>query len=625
MIDALGDAATGEAPYAFLEDEDFARVRFSGDSGDGMQLTGTQFADSAALEGHDLATFPDFPAEIRAPVGTTFGVSTFSINFGATDIFTAGDRPDVLVAMNPAALKVNAKDLRPGGLVIADATQFTAKNLQKAGYAANPLEDGSLSAFRLLAIDISRLTLEAVKGAGLSQSDSLRCKNMWVLGLLLWLFSRERGGIENWLERRFAKTPALLQANRAAFHAGHAYGETAELELTVKRYRLAPAALAPGEYCTLTGTEATAWGLLAGARLAGLRLFLGSYPITPASGILHLLSGMKGYGVLTFQAEDEIAAVCAALGAAYGGALGVTTSSGPGIALKTEALGLAVATELPLVVVNVQRGGPSTGLPTKTEQADLYQALWGRNGDTPLPVLAAASAGDCFDCAIEAVRIATRYMTPVLLLTDGYLANAAEPWRFPDLGRLSPFPARFHTDPEGFHPFRRDPETLARVWAVPGTPGLEHRIGGIERDYDSGHISYDPANHQRMTDARRNKILGIARSLPAQNVALGPERGRLVVVGWGSTFGPIQVAVQRALAAGKSVAHVHLRHLWPLPANLGALLANYERVLVPEMNTGQLATLLRAQYLVDAESLSKVTGQPFRIAEIAAAIDRLLG
>lgn len=607
--------------YAFLEHEDYARVRFSGDSGDGIQLTGTQFSDSAALEGHDLATFPDFPAEIRAPVGTTFGVSSFSINFGSTEIFTAGDRPDVLVAMNPAALKVNVKDLRPGGLIIADAGEFVAKNLTKAGYASNPLDDESLSAYRIITIDISRLTLEAVKDHGLAKSDALRCKNMWVLGLLLWLFSRDRDPIEHWIERRFAKEPSVRDSNRAALRAGHAYGETTELSASVRRYRIGPAKLPPGEYCTLTGTEATAWGLLAGARLAGLRLFLGSYPITPASGILHLLSGLKRFGVITFQAEDEIAAVCSALGASYGGAIGVTTSSGPGIALKTEAIGLAVATELPLVVVNVQRGGPSTGLPTKTEQADLFQALWGRNGDAPVPVLAASSATDCFDCAIEAVRIATRYMTPALLLTDGYLANAAEPWRLPDLDAIEAFPAAFHTDPDGFHPFRRDSDTLGRVWAVPGTPGLEHRIGGLERDYDSGHISYDPANHQRMTNVRRDKILGIARSLPLQRVALGPERGRLLIVGWGSTFGPIQVAVRRALAAGQSVAHVHLRHLWPLPTNLADLLGNYERVLVPEMNTGQLATLLRARYLVDAESLSKVTGQPFRIAEIAAAID----
>ena len=594
-------------------------VRFAGDSGDGMQLTGTRFTEAVALAGNDLATFPDFPAEIRAPTGTTYGVSAFQINFGARQIRTAGDAPDVLVAMNPAALKVNLKDVRAGGTVIVDAGTFKDRDLKKAGYAVNPLGDGSLDGYRLVALDISKQTLEAVKPIGLSQKDALRCKNMWTLGLVYWMYDRDREASAQWLKRRFAKRPEIAEANIAAMNAGHAFGETAELP-GMEGFAVAKAKIAPGLYRTVTGAEALSWGLVAGTRLAGVRMVFASYPITPASSLLHTLASLKHFDVETFQAEDEIAAACAAIGASYAGALGVTSSSGPGVALKTEAIGLAVGVELPLVVVNSQRAGPSTGMPTKTEQSDLYQAVYGRNGDSPLVVLASHSPGDCFDVAIEAVRLATKYMTPVMLLTDGYIANAAEPWPIPDISRYRPFPVRFHTEPEGFQPFLRDPETLARVWVKPGTPGLEHRIGGLEKSYDTGHISYDPENHQRMTDVRSGKIRGIAADIPPQMVEQGESRGRLAVVGWGSTYGPISRAVSNMRERGLSVAHIHLRHIWPLPGNLGELLAGYEKILVPELNTGQLLTLLRAEYLVPAEGLNKVTGQPFKIAELEAAI-----
>ncbi len=597
-----------------------AVVRFAGDSGDGMQLTGGQFTLATALAGNDLATFPDFPAEIRAPIGTTFGVSAFQINFGAREIKTAGDLVDVLVAMNPAALKVTLKDVKPGGLLIVDKGAFSEKNLEKAGYKANPLADGSLAGFRVLEVDMSAQTLEAVKPSGLGKKDALRCKNMWALGLIDWMFDRPRQPTVDYLQRRFGKEPAILEANLAALAAGHAFGETAELGGDHLAYSVPKAEIAPGLYRNVTGTEALAWGLVLGGQLARLPLWFCGYPITPASALLHTLAGMRNFEVATFQAEDEIAAVAAAIGASYAGSLGVTSSSGPGLALKTEAIGLAIACELPLVIVNSQRGGPSTGLPTKTEQSDLYQAVWGRNADAPLPVIAARSPGDCFDCAVEAVRLATRYMTPVILLTDGYLANASEPWKIPSLADYAPFPVSFRQDPAGFSPFLRDPETLARAWAKPGTPGLEHRIGGIERDYDTGNISYEPENHHRMTKTRAAKIDGIARDIPPQGVEQGPAGGEIAVVGWGSTFGPISRAVGNLLAKGHSVAHIHLRHIWPLPANLGALLKGYRRVLVPEMNNGQLVTLLRAQYLVPAEPLTKIAGRPFRITEIEDAI-----
>lgn len=612
------EAAAHPAPEAVV-------VRFAGDSGDGMQLTGGQFTLSTALAGNDLATFPDFPAEIRAPQGTTFGVSAFQINFGSTAIETAGDAPDVLIAMNPAALKTNVGVLKEGGLIIADEGEFGARNLAKAGYEVSPLTDGSLARWQLLSFNISQLTLDAVKPFGLGNKEALRCKNMWTLGLALWMFDRDRTPIIEWLKSKFAKAPELAEANIAALNAGHAYGETAELTGPMKQHSIAPAPAEPGLYRTVTGAESISLGLVAGVQLAGVKMFFGGYPITPASAILHHLSRLKEFGVTTFQAEDEIAAVASAIGASYAGQLGITSSSGPGIALKGEAIGLAVMTELPLVIVNSQRGGPSTGLPTKTEQSDLYQAVYGRNGDAPMPVIAARSPADAFDCAIEAVRIATQFMTPVMLLTDGYIANAAEPWKVPDMSAYEPFPVEFLTDaPEtGFKPYSRD-ERLKRPWVKPGTPGLLHRIGGIEKAVDTGHIEYSPANHQAMTNIRRDKVLGIADHIPEQDVTLGDTSGKLAIVGWGSTFGPIHQAVRRQRARGKDVHHIHIRHVWPLPKNLGALLKGYEKILVPEMNTGQLKTVLRDQYLVDAQPLNKVSGQPFRIAEIEAAIESAL-
>lgn len=604
-------------------------VRFAGDSGDGMQLTGGQFTLSTALAGNDLATFPDFPAEIRAPQGTLFGVSAFQINFGSSDITTAGDAPDVLVAMNPAALKTNVRDLKPGGLIIADSGEFTDRNLAKAKYDVNPLEDDSLGAWRVLAFNISQLTMDSVKPFGLGNKEALRCKNMWTLGLALWMFDRSRAPIIEWLRAKFAKAPELAEANIAALNAGHAYGETAEIGgdgLALPQYHLTAAPQQQGLYRTITGADAIAYGLVAGAQLANLKMFYGGYPITPASAVLHSLSKLKEYGVTTFQAEDEIAAIASSIGASYAGQLGVTCSSGPGIALKGEAMGLAIMTELPLVIINVQRGGPSTGLPTKTEQSDLYQAVYGRNGDAPLPVIAACSPADAFECAIEACRIATQYMTPVMLLSDGYIANAAEPWQVPDVSALTPFPVQFMTQAQdgGLMPYARDAK-LKRPWIKPGTPGLMHRIGGIEKQVNTGHLDYSPANHQAMTDIRRDKVLGVADSIPDQAVSQGAPGGKLAVVGWGSTFGPIHQAVKRARARGQDVSHIHIRHIWPMPKNLGDLLKSYERILVPEMNTGQLKTVLRDQFLVDAKPLNKTSGQPFRIAEIEAAIEEMLG
>ena len=601
-------------------------VRFAGDSGDGMQLTGGQFTLSSALAGNDFATFPDFPAEIRAPQGTLFGVSAFQINFGSTSIDTAGDAPDVLVAMNPAALKTNVGALKPGGLIIADTGEFTKRNLEKAKYEVSPLDDGSLAKWQVLAFDISALTLESVKPFGLGNKEALRCKNMWTLGLALWMFDRDRQPLIDWLNQKFAKNKVLADANVAALNAGHAYGETAELGGHVKKLHLGPVPTPAGLYRTITGADAVALGLVAGAQLAHLPMFFGGYPITPASSILHALVRLKEFGVTTFQAEDEIAAICAAIGASYAGQLGVTSSSGPGIALKGEAMGLAVMTELPLVIVNSQRGGPSTGLPTKTEQSDLYQAVYGRNGDAPIPVIAARSPSDAFECAIEACRIAVEYMTPVIMLTDGYIANAAEPWKVPDPASYKEFPVSFLTQKNAgdtLLPYKRDAKG-ARPWIKPGTPGLMHRIGGIEKAVDTGHLDYSPANHQAMTDARKAKIDGIAKSIPDQEVCLGNPRGKLAVVGWGSTYGPIHQAVGRARAKGLDVSHVHVRHIWPLPQNLGELLKGYDKVLVPEMNTGQFKTVLRDQYLVDAQPLTKTSGQPFTIAEIEAAIEGAL-
>jgi 2-oxoglutarate ferredoxin oxidoreductase subunit alpha len=614
-------ALTAEDPPEIERRElDSVVIRFAGDSGDGVQITGSQFTDTTALAGNDLATFPDYPAEIRAPAGTTYGVSAFQIHFGARSIETSGDDPDVLVAFNPAALKVNLTDLRPGGLIILDTGTFNARNLEKAGFTANPLKDKSLEKYRTLKIDISKMTLEAVKNIGLSSKEGLRCKNFWTLGLVYWLYGRNRKPSTDWLNEKFASRPDIANANIAALNAGHAFAETAEMPGEISSYIVPPADLEPGVYRNITGTDALAWGLLAGSQLADLKIAFCSYPITPATSLLHALARLKQYDILTFQAEDEIAAACSAIGASYAGALGITSSSGPGIALKGEAIGLAISTELPLIVVNSQRAGPSTGMPTKTEQSDLYQAVYGRNADSPIAVLAARSPADCFEVGIEAARLATKFMTPVMLLTDGYIMNAAEPWKIPDMDGVAPFPVSFRTDAEGFQPFLRDPDTGARPWVKPGTPELEHRIGGIEKSFDTGHISYDPENHQKMTDARAAKIDNIAGDIPPQAVESGAESGRLAVVGWGSTYGPIARAVHNLQAEGVDVTHIHLRHLWPFPANLGDLLGGFEQILVPEMNNGQLVNILRAAYLVPAEGLNQINGKPFKIATIEAAI-----
>lgn len=616
----MSEVAAVERPEENRQEVESAVVRFAGDSGDGMQLTGSHFTMTAAIAGNDLATFPDFPAEIRAPAGTTFGVSAFQINFGARKIMTSGDLLDVLVVMNPAALVTNLADVKPNGIVIADAGAFTARNLTKAGYAENPLENDSLDNYRLVKIDMSRLTVEAVKEFGLSNKESLRSKNMWALGLVYWMYGRKRQASVDWLETKFAKNPDIANANIAALNAGHAFGETAEMPAELGTFEVESAAIAPGLYRTITGAESVSLGLLAGSLLAGLKIAFCSYPITPASALLHQLARWKEFGVVTFQAEDEIAAAAAAIGASYAGSLGITSSSGPGIALKMEAIGLAIATELPLIVINSQRAGPSTGLPTKTEQSDLYQAVYGRNGDSPMPVISVSTPSDGYEVAIEAVRIATKYMTPVMVLTDGYITNASEPWLIPNAEDSERFDVEFRTDPENFQPFMRDDETLARPWVKPGTPDLMHRIGGIERAYDSGHISYDPENHQKMTDVRAAKILGIANDIPEQEVEIGEAGAKIAVVGWGSTYGPINRAVSNLRDDGMDVAQIHLRYIWPLPRNLGELLGTFDQILVPEMNTGQLRTLLRDQYLLPAEGFNKVNGKPFLIGELEDAI-----
>jgi 2-oxoglutarate ferredoxin oxidoreductase subunit alpha len=593
-------------------------IRFAGDSGDGMQLTGDRFTSETAAFGNDLSTLPNFPAEIRAPAGTLPGVSSFQLHFADYDILTPGDRPDVLVAMNPAALKANIADLPPGGVLIVNTDEFTKRNLTKVGYATNPLEDGSLERFDVHPIAMATLTRAALEKTGLSKKDAERAKNMFALGLLSWLYHRPSESTERFLREKFARRPELAEANILAFRAGHAYGETTESFTAT--YEVAPAKLATGTYRQITGNAALAYGIIAAGQRSGLPVFLGSYPITPASDILHELSKHKAFGVTTFQAEDEISGVGAALGAAFGGALGVTTTSGPGISLKSETIGLAVALELPLLVVDVQRGGPSTGLPTKTEQADLLQAMFGRNGEAPLPIIAPRSPGDCFDAAMEAARLAITYRTPVLLLSDGSLANGSEPWRVPSvdaLPRLDPGFASEPNAPDGsaeFWPYLRDPDTLARPWAVPGTPGLEHRIGGLEKADGRGSISYDPENHDRMVRLRAAKINGIP--VPPLEVDDPDGDAELLVVGWGSTYGPIGAGCRRVRAMGHSVAQAHLRHLNPLPANLGEVLARYRTVLVPEMNLGQLAMLLRARYLVDIASYTKVAGLPFKAEEL---------
>ena len=599
-------------------------VRFAGDSGDGIQITGGQFTLTTALAGNDLSTFPDFPAEIRAPQGTTFGVSAFQIHFGSREIRTAGDAPDVLVALNPAALKVNIADLSKGGLIIVDTGSFTERNFKKAGYNGNPIENGSVEGFRLITADITRNTLEAVQEFGLSQKEAVRCKNMYALGLVYWLYDRDRSPTTGWLNDKFGKRPEIANANIAAVNAGHAFGETIEASGETSSYQVMPAAIEPGLYRTITGIEAISYGLVAGAQKADLRMTFAGYPITPASAILHSLSKLKQFDIITFQAEDEIAAVGAALGGSYAGTLGVTASSGPGIALKTETIGLAISVELPLIVINVQRAGPSTGMPTKTEQSDLHQAVFGRNADSPLVVISASTPADNFEVAIEAVRLTTKYMTPVMLLTDGYLANASEPWNIPDADKIPKFPVNFLNDTNEFSPTKRDPVTLARNWPIPGTPHLEHRIGGIEKSYDTGNISYDAANHQKMTDIRKNKIDGIANDIPEQKVTRGEDAGEIAVVGWGSTFGPITRAVQKIRLEGHKVSHIHIRHIWPLPKNLESLLNGFKKVIVAEINTGQLITVLRSQYLIDAQGLNKISGQPFKVSEVEEAIRKSL-
>jgi 2-oxoglutarate ferredoxin oxidoreductase subunit alpha len=597
-------------------------IRFSGDSGDGMQLTGTQFTHTAATIGNDISTFPDYPAEIRAPAGTTFGVSGFQIHFASHNIFTPGDQPDVLVAMNPAALKVNLPDLKTGGILIANRDAFTKANLHKAGYEEDPLENGSLESYRVFSIDITTQVERTQEGSQLSFKEIGRTKNFWTLGLLYYLYDRPLEHTLGFIEKKFSGSPEVAEGNRRALKAGYLYGYNSELFQGT--YEVASTRREPGLYRNITGNQAIAWGAIAASEKSGLPLFYGSYPITPASDILHELSRHKDFGVKTVQAEDEIAAVASSIGASFSGQLAMTGSSGPGIALKTEALGLAVATELPLVVVNVQRGGPSTGLPTKTEQSDLMQALFGRNGECPMPVLAPHSPPDCFTIMLEAFRVALRYMTPVLVLSDGYIANGSEPWRIPDEDELPDVTPRFTTDPDGFHPFRRDPETLSRPWAIPGTTGLEHRIGGLERSFDTGHISYDPENHHKMVETRQAKVDGIARELSPTEVD-GPEEGELAVVGWGSTYGALKQAVHVLREQGHAVAHVHPRYLNPLPADLGSILRRYRRVLVPELNLGQLRTLIRARFLIDAEGLNKVQGKPFKVNEIVDAVLRRLG
>jgi 2-oxoglutarate ferredoxin oxidoreductase subunit alpha len=601
------------------EQLDSVVIRFAGDSGDGVQLTGTQFTKTSALVGNDISTLPDFPAEIRAPAGTLFGVSGFQLQFGSTEIRTPGDQPDVLVAFNPAALQTNIARLRKGGLVLINKASFTTRNLTKAGYESNPLEDDSLSAWQVITVDMTKLTREALKESPIRTKDKDRAKNLFALGMVYFLYSRPLDHTISWLQGKFGSKPDIAEANIKTLKTGYYYAETAEVFRST--YSVPAAVVAPGRYRNVTGNQATTLGLVAATERAGIDLFLGSYPITPASDILHELSKLRAHGVRTLQAEDEIAAICAAIGASYAGNLGVCSTSGPGLALKGEALGLAMIVELPLVVIDVQRGGPSTGLPTKTEQADLLMALYGRNGESPLPILAACSPADCFETAFEAVRIAIKWRTPVLLLTDGYLANGSEPWRIPNTDDLPSFSPEFLEEAENLQPYARDPETLARPWIKPGTPGLEHRIGGLEKADLSGNVSYDPANHHRMCTLRADKVERVIQEIPATEILGDPSGGDLLLVGWGSTYGSITTAVLKARAAGKSVSAIHLRHLNPLPPDLGDILRRFDKVLVPELNLGQLDLVLRAKYLVDAKGYNKVQGLPFSVAELCEAID----
>lgn len=614
-------ATHSHKPIIELED---ATVRFCGDSGDGMQLAGTQMTNTSALMGNDVATFPDFPAEIRAPRGTLAGVSGFQIHFASKDIYTPGDRVDALVAMNPAALATNLCDLEKGGILIVNKDAFDEKDLKQAGYARSPLEDGSLDNYRLYPVEMTKLTRLAVEEQGLGVKESDRCRNFFAMGLVFWLYDRPLDPTLRYIDEKFGKNLAVAEANRRALKAGYNYGETTEAFSS--HFAVHKAQLPPGTYRNMTGNQALAWGLMTAAKRSNCDLFYGSYPITPASDILHELTRFKNFGVRTFQAEDEIAAVTSAIGASFGGAMGVTASSGPGIALKQEAMGLAVMTELPLLVINVQRGGPSTGLPTKTEQADLLQALFGRNGECPIPVLAAQSPADCFEIIQEAWEIAVRYMTPVLVLSDGYLANGSEPWRIPDTSLMQPIEihhpaARTNGDARRFMPYERD-ERLARPWALPGTPGLMHRIGGLEKQDVTGNVNYEPANHEHMVRLRARKVAGIARDIPPLKVE-GPATGRLLVLSWGGTFGACATAVRESAQRGLDVAHAHLRYLNPFPSNLGEVLRAYDRVLVPELNLGQLRMIVRAEFLVDAVGLNKVQGKPFSVRELMASIAEL--
>ena len=609
-------------PEKTLEEVETVTIRFAGDSGDGMQLTGTQFTNTSAVVGNDISTLPDFPAEIRAPAGSLPGVSGFQLNFSSQDIKTPGDQPNVLVAMNPAALKVNLPDLEDGGTLIVNTDGFTPENLKYANYAANPLDDNSLAGYRVHKLPISTLNMNALKGnVELSRKEIDRSKNFFALGVLYWLYDRPMENTLNWIKSKFANSPELAKANEIALKTGYNFADTTEVFTT--HYTVKKAKITPGKYRKITGNEATAIGFITASQLAGLPLFYGSYPITPASDILHELSRHKTFGVRTFQAEDEIAAICAAIGASFAGQIGLTGTSGPGVALKQEAIGLAVMTELPLVIINVQRGGPSTGLPTKTEQADLFQAVWGRNGECPAIVVAPATPADCFDMAIDAVRLALKYMSPVFYLSDGYLANGAEPWAIPEIHELPKIEVKFATDPATFMPYARDEETLARPYAVPGTPGLEHRIGGIEKQHITGNVNYDPENHHLMVKLRQEKIDRAVADVPPVEV-MGAPTGKVLVLGWGSTYGSITSAVEKMQREGKSVSSAHLRHLNPFPRNLGEVLSSFETVIVPEMNLGQLCTMVRAKYLVDAIPFSKVKGRPFQIREIIRKVEEYL-
>lgn len=608
-----------------IQEKKEVTILFAGDSGDGIQLTGSQFTDTAALFGNDISTFPNFPAEIRAPQGTLAGVSGFQLHFGSVEIFSPGDEADVLVVMNAAALKANIKKLKPAGTIIANTDGFDPKNLKLANYpdGVNPLKDGSLSSFRVIEIDVTKMTRAALAGSGLGTKEADRSKNMFVLGFVYWMYNRSLDHTIKFLHEKFRNKEQILEANIKILKAGYNYGDTSETFMT--RYEVKPAQLPAGEYRNIMGNQATALGLIAAAKKSGLQLFYGTYPITPASDILHELSRHKNFGVKTFQAEDEIAAICSAIGASFGGSLGVTASSGPGIALKTEAIGLAIMLELPLVIINVQRGGPSTGLPTKTEQADLLQAVYGRNGEAPLSVVSALSPSDCFDMAMEACRIAVEHMTPVFLLTDGYIANGSEPWKFPNASALPDIKVAFakHAEDQKFLPYRRD-EKLVRPWAVPGTKGLEHRLGGLEKEHETGNISYDPENHEFMVKLRAKRIEKIADNIPAQSIDNGPEKGKVLVLGWGSTYGAIKTAVKELIAEGIDVAHAHVRYMNPFPKNLGSLLKNYDRVIIPEINNGQLVKLIRERFLVDAIPFNKIKGVPFTVNEIKGKVKEVL-